>query len=85
MSETTTGTMPKPENDERLFDIMYSCRAMRRLKPDPVPESVLLRLVRPWAALWVLKEPQRQREVAGEVQPRLLLRQLRAGLARRQR
>jgi len=45
MTDTTTGTMRKPENDEQLFDIMYSCRAMRRLKPDPVPESVLLQLV----------------------------------------
>ena len=23
-----------------LFDIMYSMRAMRRLKPDPVPENL---------------------------------------------
>jgi nitroreductase len=37
--------MAKPPNDERLFDVMYGCRAMRRLKPDPVPEEVLLQLV----------------------------------------
>ena len=37
--------MPKPENGTTLFDAMYSCRAMRRLKPDPVPEEVLLQLV----------------------------------------
>lgn len=28
-----------------LFEAMYSCRAMRRLKPDPVPEPLLLRLI----------------------------------------
>ena len=28
-----------------LFDVLYTCRAMRRLKPDPVPEDVLLKLV----------------------------------------
>lgn len=28
-----------------LFEAMYSCRAMRRLRPDPVPEAALLRLV----------------------------------------
>lgn len=28
-----------------IFEIMYSCRAMRRLKPDPVPEKLLLKLV----------------------------------------
>jgi nitroreductase len=37
--------MAKPESSERLFDILYTTRAMRRLKPDPVPESVLLQLV----------------------------------------
>jgi nitroreductase len=37
--------MPISEHDARLFDVMYTCRAMRRLKPDPVPEETLLRLV----------------------------------------
>ena len=37
--------MTQPKSDERLFDIMWTCRAMRRLKPDPVPEAVLLQLV----------------------------------------
>ena len=27
-----------------IFDTIYQCRAMRRLKPDPVPEELLLRL-----------------------------------------
>jgi nitroreductase len=32
-------------NNAKLFDIMYNCRAMRRLKPDPVPKEVLLELI----------------------------------------
>ena len=27
-----------------FFDILYTCRAMRRLKPDPIPQEVLVRL-----------------------------------------
>jgi len=27
-----------------LFEIMYTCRAMRRIKPDPVPRELLLKL-----------------------------------------
>src|SRR6185369_3663155 len=38
-------TMTKPDSRELLFDVMYSCRAMRRFKPDPIPEPVLLELV----------------------------------------
>ena len=37
--------MPAPTSDARLFDVMYTCRAMRRLRPDPVPEETLLALV----------------------------------------
>lgn len=37
--------MAQPLNDDRLFDIMWTCRAMRRLRPDPVPEEILLQLV----------------------------------------
>ena len=37
--------MPAPHSDARLFDVMYTCRAMRRLRPDPVPEQTLLALV----------------------------------------
>ncbi len=32
-------------NDARLFDIMSTCRAMRRLTSESVPESVLHRLI----------------------------------------
>ena len=27
-----------------IFDVIYNCRAMRRIKPDPVPEELLLKL-----------------------------------------
>ena len=36
---------PLPDSDARIFDVMYQCRAMRRLKQDPVPDEMLLRLV----------------------------------------
>ena len=28
-----------------IFDVIYNCRAMRRIKPDPVPEETLVRLI----------------------------------------
>ena len=28
-----------------IFEVMYTCRAMRRLKPDPVPEELLVKLI----------------------------------------
>lgn len=28
-----------------IFEVMYNCRAMRRIKPDPVPEELLIRLI----------------------------------------
>jgi nitroreductase len=37
--------MPKPDVQADLFEIMYSCRSMRRLKPDPVPDEVIERLI----------------------------------------
>ncbi len=37
--------MAQPQSDAALFDIMWTCRAMRRFKPDPVPEDVLVQLV----------------------------------------
>ncbi len=37
--------MSKPDDHADLFEIMYSCRAMRRLKPDPVPEKLLEKLI----------------------------------------
>jgi nitroreductase len=37
--------MAMPQNDAKLFDIMYTCRSMRRLKTDPVSDDVLVQLV----------------------------------------
>jgi nitroreductase len=31
--------------DMGLFDAIYHSRAMRRLKPDPVPEALLVKLI----------------------------------------
>ena len=28
-----------------LFDAMYSARALRRLKPDPVPQEIITRIL----------------------------------------
>jgi len=36
---------PSPGEDARLFEVMSTLRAMRRLKPDPVPEALLHKLV----------------------------------------
>lgn len=33
------------EPTDPLFDVMYQCRAMRRLRPDPVEEELLVRLI----------------------------------------
>jgi nitroreductase len=32
-------------NEPGLFEVLYTCRAMRRLKPDPVPRELLLKLI----------------------------------------
>ncbi|MFZ0160493.1 MAG: nitroreductase family protein [Kineosporiaceae bacterium] len=34
-----------PVSDERLFDVMYHCRAIRRFTKEPVPEELLVQLV----------------------------------------
>jgi len=38
-------TADEAEPEPGLFEIMSSCRAMRRLKPDPVPETLIRRLI----------------------------------------
>ncbi len=38
-------SMPIPEDSARLFETMYTCRAMRRLLPDPVPEETIEKLI----------------------------------------
>ena len=32
-------------NEPGLFEVLYTCRAMRRLKSDPVPRELLLTLI----------------------------------------
>ena len=33
------------DEEPGIFEVMYTCRAMRRLKPDPVPEDLILKVV----------------------------------------
>lgn len=59
-------------DDPGLFECMYSMRAMRRLKPDPVPEAMVERILeaatrapsgqntQPWAFLVVTEEAGRR-------------------------
>src|ERR1700712_5559194 len=59
-----------------VFDAMYSTRALRRLKPDPVPEEMITRLLdaairapsggnaQTWIFLVVREEAQRRRLAA---------------------
>ncbi|MEU6476486.1 nitroreductase family protein [Streptomyces sp. NPDC047017] len=52
---TTDSTTPEPtthtgEDGPALFSTMATMRAMRRLKPDPVPQDLLERLIQ--AAVW---------------------------------
>lgn len=58
-----------------IFEVIYNCRAMRRLKPDPVPEELLVRLVdaanqgpsgsnRQGARWIVVRDPEQRRRLA---------------------
>ena len=38
-------TSGNPENDARLFETMYTARAMRWLKPDPVPSHLIEKIL----------------------------------------
>src|SRR4029450_7119958 len=44
--------------DAPIFQVMSTLRAMRRLKPDPVPDELLERLVQ--AAIWAPNGANRQ-------------------------
>ena len=37
--------MPDIGDDARLFDIMATTRSMRRLKPDPIPEALIRKVL----------------------------------------
>lgn len=75
-----------------LFEIMYSCRAMRRLKPDPVPEELLTKLVdagnqgpsgsNRQAARWIVVRDAGQRSRLAELNRRAVQRYLGPGSAR---
>lgn len=51
MTHTATGTeTPQIPDDATLFGTMATMRAMRRLRPEPVPDEILERLIQ--AAVW---------------------------------
>lgn len=68
--------MPDPAfDDPGLFEIIHTTRSMRRLKPDPVPEALLRRILEAGAAApsggnmqrWrflVVRDPEIKRSVA---------------------
>jgi nitroreductase len=39
---------PEPDTNLDMFTVMETCRAMRYLRPDPIPETIVDRLI--WAA-----------------------------------
>jgi nitroreductase len=58
-----------------VFETIYHCRAMRRLKPDPVPEALLIRLIdagnqapsgsNQQPARWlIVRDPEQRRRIA---------------------
>jgi nitroreductase len=66
---------PLPAKDPGLFEILYSCRAMRKLKPDPVPRELILKLLEAGnqaasgsnlqSLRWiVVQDPEQRRKVA---------------------
>ena len=60
-----------------LFEVLYTCRAMRRLKPDPVPRELLLKLIdaanqapsgsNMQSARWVIVQDKAQRAKLAEL------------------
>lgn len=65
--------------EHELFDIMYTCRSMRRLKPDPVPDELIYRIleagtqapsgggVQAWRFV-VVTDPERKQRIAAVYQ-----------------
>lgn len=64
-----------PNGGADLFEVMSTCRAMRRLRPDPVPDELVARLIEAAGyapsgrnmqrARWILvREPQQRRRIA---------------------
>jgi nitroreductase len=71
---------PIEHADADLFDVMSTCRAMRRLRPDPVPDAVVRRLVEAanfapsgrnmQRARWIVVRDPDQRRRIGELNRR---------------
>ena len=68
---------------ESLFEVMSTCRAMRRLRPDPVPDATVRRLVEAanyapsgrnfQRARWIIVRDSEQRRRIGELNRRASL------------
>ncbi|SRR5579875_1260796 len=67
--------MTNAVNELGIFDTIYHCRAMRRLRPDPVSEDLLVRLIdaanqapsgsNTQPARWlVVRDPEQRRRIA---------------------
>lgn len=64
-----------------IFDVIYNCRAMRRIKPDPVPEEVLIKLIdaanqaasgsNMQNGRWIVVRDRAQKEKLGELNRRV--------------
>ena len=70
--------MPKQMTSEMsLFEAIYSCRAMRRIKPDEVPEELILKLIEAanqapsggntQRARWIVVRDAKQRAAVAEL------------------
>jgi nitroreductase len=80
--------------EARLFDVMYNCRAMRRLEPRPIPEEVLVKLVdagnqgpsgsNRQTARWVIVRDPEQRKRLAELNRKAVMEYVQPGAGRPQ-
>jgi nitroreductase len=91
--------MTRPASDELVFDVMYTCRAIRRYTSEDVPEATVFELIdaaiqapsggnaQNWRFI-VVRDPEVKRELGGEVRARtrwkVAVDNTRLGMARRE-
>jgi nitroreductase len=89
---TQTPEQQRVGEDMGLFEVMYNCRAMRRIKPDPVPEELLVKLIdaanqapsgsNAQNGRWLVVRDQAQKEKLAELNLRAVQAYAGAGSAR---